>query len=82
LVNTTSEIISPLRDIIVRILDASLYFWLPQVNITILRLLQGRNLLHRMVGRTVVIGDIPWVAQAGEAFLSKVSVICYVTDTI
>ena len=26
-----------------------------------------------MVGRTVVIGDIPWVAQSAEAFLSKVS---------
>ena len=25
-----------------------------------------------MVGRTVVIGDIPWVAQCAEAFLSKV----------
>jgi hypothetical protein len=25
-----------------------------------------------MVGRTVVIGDIPWVSQAAEAFLSKV----------
>jgi hypothetical protein len=29
--------------------------------------------MHRMVGRTVVIGDIPWVAQSAEAFLSKVS---------
>jgi hypothetical protein len=27
-----------------------------------------------MVGRTVVIGDIPWVAQSAEAFLSKVRV--------
>jgi hypothetical protein len=28
--------------------------------------------MHRMVGRTVAIGDIPWVAQSAEAFLSKV----------
>jgi hypothetical protein len=46
---------------------------MPQINIIILRLIQGRNLRHRMVGRTVVIGDIPWVAQSAEAFLSKVS---------
>jgi hypothetical protein len=57
----------------VRLLDAAIYFWLPQINVTILRLVQGRNLLHRMVGRTVVIGDIPWVSQSAEAFLSKVS---------
>jgi hypothetical protein len=60
---------------LVHTLDAAVYFWLPQINITILRLFQGRNLLHRMVGRTVVIGDIPYVAQCAEAFLSKVCVI-------
>ena len=42
-------------------LDSCIYFWLPQICITIIRLFQGRNLRHRMVGRTVVIGDIPWV---------------------
>jgi len=62
---------------ITRCLDALIYFFLPQINITILRLLQGRNLLHRMVGRTVVIGDIPWVAQAGDAFLSKIFACSY-----
>jgi hypothetical protein len=40
-----------------RFLDALVYFWIPQINITILRLVQGRNLRHRMVGRTVVVGD-------------------------
>ena len=57
--------------------DACCYFWLPQVNIIILRLIQGRNLRHRMVGRTVVIGDCPWVAQAAEAFLSKIFAVSY-----
>ena len=57
----------------VRLMDAVVYFWMPQIACIFLRLVQGRNILHRMVGRTVVIGDIPWVAQAGEAFLSKVS---------
>eukprot|EP00523_Entomoneis_sp_CCMP467_P020382 CAMPEP_0168849630 /NCGR_PEP_ID=MMETSP0727-20121128/11463_1 /TAXON_ID=265536 /ORGANISM="Amphiprora sp., Strain CCMP467" /LENGTH=1558 /DNA_ID=CAMNT_0008903533 /DNA_START=441 /DNA_END=5117 /DNA_ORIENTATION=+ len=58
-------------------LDAALYFWLPQVNIIVLRILQRRSLLHRMVGRTVVIGDIPWVAQCAEAFLSKIFAVSY-----
>ena len=62
---------------LIHVIDAAVYFWLPQINITILRLFQGRNLLHRMVGRTVVIGDIPWVAQAAEAFLSKIFACSY-----
>lgn len=60
-----------------RFLDSLIYFWLPQINITILRLIQGRNLRHRMVGRTVVIGDCPWVAQSAEAFLSKIFACSY-----
>ena len=62
---------------ITRFFDAFIYFWLPQINIFILRLAQGRNLRHRMVGRNVVIGDIPWVAQAAEAFLSKIFACSY-----
>lgn len=50
---------------------------MPQINIIILRLIQRRPLRHRMVGRTVVIGDIPWVAQAAEAFLSKIFACSY-----
>ena len=46
-----------------RFLDSCIYFWLPQICITIIRIFQGRNLRHRMVGRTVVIGDIPWVSD-------------------
>ncbi|CAJ1922340.1 unnamed protein product [Cylindrotheca closterium] len=61
----------------VRFLDAALYFWLPQINIILIRLIQGRELKHRMVGRTVVIGDIPWVAQSAEAFLSKIFAVSY-----
>jgi len=62
---------------ICRLLDSCIYFWLPQINITFVRLWQGRNLKHRMVGRTVVIGDIPWVAQSAEAFLSKIFAVSY-----
>lgn len=46
-----------------RFLDSCIYFWLPQICITLVRIFQGRNLRHRMVGRTVVIGDIPWVSN-------------------
>jgi len=63
---------------LLRFLDALVYFWLPQINIFILRLFQGRNLRHRMVGRTVVIGDpCSWVAQSAEAFLSKIFACSY-----
>ena len=62
---------------VIRFLDACLYFWLPQINIFILRLVEGRNLRHRMVGRTVVIGDCPWVSQCADAFLSKIFACSY-----
>lgn len=62
---------------LLKLFDALIYFWLPQINVIILRLIQRRPLLHRMVGRTVVIGDIPWVAQAAEAFLSKIFACSY-----
>lgn len=62
---------------LLRFLDSLLYFWLPQVNILILRIIQGRNIRHRMTSRTVVIGDIPWVAQCAEAFLSKLFACSY-----
>lgn len=57
---------------ITRFFDALIYFFLPQINIIIIRLFQGRNLRHRMTGRSVVVGDIPWVAQSVDAFLSKI----------
>jgi hypothetical protein len=62
---------------ITRFIDAAIYFFLPQINIIILRLVQSRNLRHRMVGRTIVIADIPWVAQAADAFLSKIFACSY-----
>jgi len=62
---------------ITRFFDSLIYIFLPQINITIIRLIQKRNLLHRMTARTVVIGDIPWVAQAADAFLSKIFACSY-----
>ena len=52
-------------------MDACVYIWLAEIMTAILRVTEGRNLWHRMGGRTVVIGDVPWVAQSAEAFLSK-----------
>lgn len=49
--------------------------WTPglaEITTALLRVVQKRPLYHRMGGRTVVIGDVPWVAQSAEAFLSKV----------
>ena len=60
-----------------RFFDALLYVFLPQICITLIRLVQGRDLKHRMTGRTVVIGDVPWVAQSAEAFLSKIFACSY-----
>jgi hypothetical protein len=60
-----------------RFFDALLYAFLPQICITCIRLWQGRDLKHRMTARTVVIGDVPWVAQSAEAFLSKIFACSY-----
>jgi hypothetical protein len=48
---------------VLRFNDALIYIFLPQINVIILRAFEKRHLLHRMVGRTVVIGDIPWVVS-------------------
>jgi hypothetical protein len=57
---------------LILVLDAAIYLLMPQISIMIIRLVHGRNLRHQIVGQTVVIGDILWVAQSAEAFLSKV----------
>lgn len=51
--------------------DAIIYLFLPQWTTFLIRLVQGRHLFHRMGVRSIVIGDIPWVAQCVEAFGSK-----------
>ena len=52
-------------------LDAFIYLFCPQLFIWLIRLVDRRPLMHRMGHRSVVIGDIPWVAQCAEAYLSK-----------
>mmetsp|Transcript_44819 Transcript_44819/g.112412 ORF Transcript_44819/g.112412 Transcript_44819/m.112412 type:complete len:1579 (+) Transcript_44819:96-4832(+) len=58
-------------------LDSIIYLFSPQLACLLLRIIQGRPLLHRMVGRTIVIGDIPYVAQSVEAFVSKLFAVAY-----
>ena len=67
---------------VTRFLDSLIYLFLPQINVLLIRLWQGRNIRHRMVGRTVVIGDVPWVSQAADAFLSKVGVLACVSSRL
>ena len=55
-----------------RFLDGLLYFFFHQLTVFVIRLVQGRRLRQRTSGRTVVIGDCPWVAQSADAFLSKI----------
>lgn len=62
---------------ITRFFDALLYFFFLQLAIFAIRVVEGRNLYHRTVGRTVVIGDCPWVAQCADAFLSKLFACSY-----
>jgi hypothetical protein len=33
--------------------------------------------MHRVAGRTLLIGDVPWVAQCTEAFVSKLFALSY-----
>ena len=61
----------------VRAVDAAIYMFAPWWSAMLLRLLQGRPLLHRVAGRTLVIADIPWVAQSLEAYVSKLFALSY-----
>ena len=45
--------------------------FLPQWTTLLLRAAQRRELRHRMGSRSLIIGDVPWVSQCAEAFLSK-----------
>ena len=62
---------------VARAFDAAVFIFLPQIMMLLIRVCQQRPLLHRMTARTVVIGDIPWVAQCVEAFLSKLVACSY-----
>jgi hypothetical protein len=62
--------------------DSIIYLFIPQLACLLIRAVQGRPLLHRMVARTVVIGDCPWVAQSMEAYVSKLFACAYSAASI
>ena len=53
---------------VVRVLDVLIYAFLPWWTTVLLRLLQRRPWLHRVSGRAVLVGDIPWVAQVRASY--------------
>jgi hypothetical protein len=67
---------------VVAAVDSVIYVFLPQWTVLVLRALTGRRFLHRMTGRAVVVGDIPWVAQCVEAYLSKIFACAYSASSI
>lgn len=67
---------------IVAVTDAAIYIFLPWWTTVLIRLVQGRPWLHRVASRSVLIGDVPWVAQAVEAFASKCFALAYKNASI
>jgi len=57
--------------------DVVIYSFLCWWTVVAIRLVQGRPWLHRVAGRSVLIGDVPWVAQSAEAFASKLFALSY-----
>ena len=73
---------SPVHKHIVGFVDAVIYTFLPIWMTIILRLIQKRPWLHRQAGRSLLIGDCPWVSQTLEAFVSKTFALSYSIATI
>jgi len=62
---------------LVLLADCAVYIFLPLWTTILLRLLQGRHWLHRLGTRSLVIGDIPWVSQSLDQFVSKLFARAY-----
>ena len=67
---------------VVGFVDAAIYTFLPIWMTILLRLIQKRPWLHRQAGRSLLIGDVPWVSQTLEAFVSKTFALSYSIATI
>ena len=67
---------------LVGFVDGIIYLFLPWWTTVLLRLVQRRPWLHRVAGRSLLIGDVPWVAQSLEAFVSKCFALSYSIATI
>ena len=62
---------------IVTAADIAIYIFGPWLWTLLLRLIQGRQLLARMGKRTLVIGDVSWVSQLLQAYVSKLFSLSY-----
>ena len=67
---------------VVGVVDSFIYAFLPWWITVLMRLVQGRTWHHRVSGRSLLVGDIPWVAQSMEAFVSKLFALSYSIATI
>mmetsp|Transcript_46359 Transcript_46359/g.88497 ORF Transcript_46359/g.88497 Transcript_46359/m.88497 type:complete len:1353 (-) Transcript_46359:72-4130(-) len=63
------------------VLDGLIYVFLPLWTTILIRLIQGRHWLHRLGTRAIVIGDIPWVSQSLDQFVSKLFARSYSIST-
>lgn len=69
-------------DYVISVIDAAIYIFLPIWTTWLIRIWQGRPWLHRVSGRSLLIGDIPYVSQAVEAYVSKLFALSYSIATI
>ena len=62
--------------------DIAVYIFGPWLWTLAIRYCQGRQLLARMGKRTLIIGDVPWVNQLLQAYISKLFSLSYGIATI
>ena len=81
LVNLPVDIIQFLAPI-VNFADIAVYIFGTWLWTLAIRYFQGRQLLARMGKRTLIIGDVPWVNQLLQAYVSKLFSLSYGIATI
>lgn len=59
------------------LVDALIYIFLPIWTTWLVRLALGIPCMHRIAGRTLLIGDAPWVSQSLDNFVSKLFSLSY-----
>ncbi|VEP14270.1 conserved membrane hypothetical protein [Hyella patelloides LEGE 07179] len=72
------EAVSP----VITLADIAIYIFGSWFWTLLIRYFQGRQLLARMGKRTLVIGDVPWVNQLLQAYISKLFSLSYGIATI
>lgn len=62
---------------LIGVLDAIVYIWCPVIIARSLRVMEGRDVLHRLGKRTIIIADTQWVAYCLEQFVTKLFALSY-----